>query len=143
MPIHERILNHEPLGESPDTQWFTARQPGIVRFLCERLQGDALALGLSASCRISLAFQGSTGRPAESVSSVWLARAEEQVCRRKHGQEDASQSGDDLPERHPALVAWIASLLDDPPVPLCRDEKRDVGMALLTVAHAFDRAMHS
>jgi hypothetical protein len=140
MPIHERILNHERLGESPDAQWFAARQPGIVRFLSERLQGDALALGLFAACRISLAFQGTSGRPNERITSASLAQSEERMCRRKHAHDDASSRDDDLPGRHPALIAWIAALLDDPPVPLAREEQREVGMSLLSVAHAFDRA---
>ena len=134
MPINERTLSHIGSWQSSGAGWFAARQPGILRFLGDRLSGDALALGLAAARQISVAFERHEGLRGPSLASTALERAEELAHRDVL---DRLARGP-YAERQAALIKWIAQLLVDPPVLLSREERRDIGMALVAVVYAFE-----
>lgn len=137
MPINERILSHVDAWSSSGTGWFAARQPGIVRFFSDRLSGDALALGLACARQISLAFEHCERAGREVLASADLEEAEVAAYHEAHNRVLRGMYA----ERQAALIHWIAELMADPPVPLDRKERRDVGMALVAVTYAYEQAI--
>ena len=113
-----------------------AKQPGIVRFLGDRLSGDALALGLAGASQISMAFERYEAVGGSFLRSQALEEAEVAAHEEVHSQVVRGMYA----ERQAAVIHWIAELVADPPVPLSRLERRDVGMALLAVTYAYERA---
>ena len=136
MPINERTLSHVDAWSSSGTGWFVTKQPGIVRFLSDRLSGDALALGLAGASQISMAFECYEGVCETFLRSQALEEAEVAA----HDEVHSNVVRGMYAERQAALIHWIAELMADPPVPLDRPERRDVGMALVAVTYAYERA---
>jgi hypothetical protein len=138
MHIDERDLAasavHFQQGE--DAAWYAARQPGIVRFVEDRVHGDALAVALAASWQLVAAFHARAGVWPERLDGALLEQAEEAALRETR--REASVWIEGCAARQPVLVAWIAALVADPPLPLDADERRDVGLALLAVVYALD-----
>jgi hypothetical protein len=129
------------LADAPDAAqvgWFAARQPGIVRFLEERLlvgDGDAFGVALEAAWRICLVFQDRDGLPPPRAPRSLLERAEAAVAR------EARHPGafaDGCAARQPELVRWLVGLADDPPIPLAANEATAVGSALAAVVYSLD-----
>lgn len=124
------------LPDADEVGWFAARQPGVVRFLEDRLDADALALGLAGAWQISILFQEDTGVTPGRISSSLIARAELAVV---------TEAGSRVPvvgglaDRQPALLAWVEELTADPPLVLGPDERREVGLALAAVIYALDQ----
>lgn len=136
MHIDERDLADSAAGfeTDHDAAWYAARQPGVLRFVEDRLSGDALAVALVASWQIMAAFHARIGVWPERLDHALLERAEEAALRETR--REAPETG--CAARQPVLVAWIAELLADPPVPLDLDERRDVGLLLMSVVYALD-----
>ena len=70
--------------------------------------------------------------PPARVQQALLERAEEAVVGEIRG------AGAGIAARQPALAAWLAGLLAEPPVPLTLDETRSVGTALAAIIYALD-----
>ena len=128
-------------AETPDAAqvgWFAARQPGIVRFLEERLlvgDGDAFGVALEAAWRICLAFQQRDGLPPPRAARSLLERAETAVLREvRH----PGAFADGCARRQPELCRWVVRLTEDPPLPLTPDEATAVGAALAAVVYSLD-----
>lgn len=125
----------------PDTAevgWFAARQPGIVRFLEERLlvgDGDAFGVALEAAWTVCNAFRERERVPPPRVSRALLERAETAVAR------ESAHPGvthDGCAQRQPELCAWVAGVVGNPPIPLGPAERVAVGAALAAVVYALD-----
>ena len=141
LQIDERTVGEGMADKQPDAGeigWFVARQPGIVRFLEERLfgdtDGDAFAVALETALRICRVFEQRDGLPPERLRRSLLERAEEAVTREAR----SSTVRDGCAARQPELVRCVASCVANPPVPLRRDETHDVGVALLSIVYALD-----
>jgi hypothetical protein len=125
-----------------DIGWFVARQPGVVRFLEDRLASahglnraafGAFAVALDAARAIHGMFERQHGVPPPRVTQSLLERAEEAVI----GEARTRAVG--IAARQPALAAWVAELLAEPPVLLAPDELGAVGTALAAVIYALDQ----
>ena len=117
--------------------WFAVRQPGIVRFLEERLlapDGDAFAVGLEAAWRIWAVFQARDGVPPARIEHSLLERAEQAVI----AETRVWALADGCALRQPGLCRWLAHLTDDPPLPLTAGEAGQVGTSLAAVIYALD-----
>jgi hypothetical protein len=122
--------------DANDVGWFVARQPAIVRHL-ERRCGttDAFPVALEAAFQICQALEETLGVPPPMVPGSLLERAD-----------DAADMETIVPggarggcaERQPELVAWVADLLANPPIPLRADELQQVGACLSAVIYALD-----
>ncbi len=127
-----------PVPDAGAVGWFAARQPGVVRFLEERLlvgDGDAFGVALETAWRICTAFELRQGVPPPRVPRTLLERAETAVLR------EARHPGayaDGCAARQPALCTWLAHVIDTPPVPLAADEKRAAGACLAAIVYALD-----
>jgi len=117
--------------------WFAARQPGIIRFLEERLlggDGDAFGVALVGAWRIASAFEGADGVPPPRVSRSLLDRAAAAVdAETRHGAADGCAA------RQPELVAWLGGYVGDPPAPISAAEAARVAACLAAVIYAIDQ----
>jgi hypothetical protein len=142
MHIDERDLAESAAGfqMDHDAAWYAARQPGVIRFVEDRLSGDALAVALVASWQLMAAFHARMGVWPERLDSTLLERAEEAALRetRREAPLRPGSTEGGCAARQPVLIDWIVNLLADPPVPLDVDERRDVGLALMSVVYALD-----
>jgi hypothetical protein len=141
LQIDERTVGEGMADKQPDAGeigWFVARQPGIVRFLEERLfgeaDGDAFGVALEAALRICRVFEKRDGLAPERLRRSLLERAEEAVMLEAR----SSNVRDGCAARQPELVRTIARLLSRPPTPLRKHERNEIGMALLAVVYALD-----
>lgn len=140
MEISERGLGETLAGAevgAHELGWFAVRQPGIVRFLEERLMaddGDAFAVGLEAAWRIWALFQARDGVPPARVVRSLLERAERAIM----GEARAGVLADGCALRQPGLCRWLAQLIADPPLPLTAGEAGEVGTVLAAVIYALD-----
>lgn len=144
MHVGERVVAASVALEATDIGWFAARQPAVVRFLEDRLahaaQGPdrgafgAFAVALDAARAIHGMFERQHGLPPPRVTQSLLELAEEAVIA------DVRTRAAGIAARQPALAAWVAELLAEPPVPLVADELGTVGTALAAVIYALDQA---
>ena len=137
MHVDERIIRETTSSLAPAAgAWFLARQPGVVRFLESRLQGDALVVALHGARLIAATFRKKDGAPPPRLIRAVLERGESTVI-----SEGASRRGvhNGCAARQPALVAWLVELIHDPPVPLDDDEKTGVARCLAAVIYGFDQ----
>lgn len=146
MQVGERVVAARAEAEPQlEIGWFAARQPGVMRFLEDRLgagapraQGaddEVLAIALDAACAIAEMFTAQHGRPPPRLSPRALERAEEQAL------EALAQRRPGYAERQPGLAAWVAGLVADPPRPLSRDQRRALGLSLGAVIAGFDAVL--
>lgn len=143
MHVGERVVAASVVFEAPDIGWFAARQPAVVRFLEDRLASrlhgadraafGAFAVALDAARAINGMFERQHGVPPPRVTQSLLEMAEEAVT----GEARTGAVG--IAARQPALAAWVAGLLAEPPVLLAADELRTVGAALAAVVYALDQ----
>jgi hypothetical protein len=117
--------------------WFAARQPGIIRFLEQRIplpDGDALGVALLGAWRIHAAFEQRDGVPPARIERSLLDRAAIAVAAEaRHGARDGCAA------RQPELCAWLQRWLADPPALLDAGEAARVGAALSAVIYALDQ----
>lgn len=141
MHVGERVVATWTGLQAADIGWFAAHQPAVVRYLEDRLgeawqggNGEALGVALDAARAITGMFERQHGVPPPRVTQALIERAEEAVIR------DARGAAPGVAGRQPALAAWVAGLLAEPPVPLDAGEIRGVGTALAAVIYALDEA---
>ncbi|MCG8417253.1 MAG: hypothetical protein MJE77_04830 [Proteobacteria bacterium] len=134
--------------------WFAARQPGVIRFLEQRLQGDAFSVALHAAWVIAAAFEKNDGVPPPRLIRSLIERGESAI-RAEQASSRAMRSGQvaihsmsraanpwiepGCAERQPALVSWIAETVASPPIPLDKQEQRDVARCLIALVYGFDQ----
>jgi len=138
--------NNEPSAQATKMEpkraeevgWFAVRQPGIVRFLEQRLlhgDGDAFAVALEAAVEICGVFGRRDRLPPRRVERSLLERAESAVLQE-------SSYGDAFPDgcasRQPELCTWLVDHLHSLPLPLDADELAAVGTCLFAIVYVFD-----
>lgn len=144
MHVDERVVRMTERVGSEQVGWFAARQPGVVGFLEQRLGAgrgldrDAFAVALDAARYIAAAFQRRHGVLPPRVPRPLLDQAEQAVAR-EAGPEGPPADG--CAARQPALMAWVAQLVANPPVPLGSAEARAVGLALAAILYALDQVV--
>lgn len=140
MHVGERVVAASVALGAPDIGWFAARQPAVVRYVEDRLGGavhgadrDAFVVALDAARAIEGMFERQHGVPPPRVTQSLLERAEEAVIA------EARARAVGFAARQPALAAWVAGILAEPPVPVAADEIRVVGTVLAAVVYALDQ----
>ncbi len=139
MLVGEHDLAMAPVPDAGAVGWFAARQPGVVRFLEERLlvgDGDAFGVALETAWRICTAFEVRGRVPPPRVPRSLLERAEAAVLREAR---HPGSNSDGCAVRQPALCAWLAELIEAPPVPLGSGEKQATGACLAAIVYALDQ----
>ena len=119
-----------------DLGWFAVRQPGVLRFLEDRLGSgsEAFAVSLAGAWRILEAYRQHDGLPSPLLPHGLLRRAAYAVSR----ETAAHVCYEGLAVRQPEMCEYSLSLVADPPYPLTAAECHGVGDALLAVTYAVD-----
>jgi hypothetical protein len=128
----------EPVPDATEVGWFAARQPGVVKFLEERLlhgDGDSFAVSLEAACRICAVIEQREGLPPPRVNRSLLERAEVAVLAEARHR---GLAADGCAMRQPELCHWLAAYVADPPVPLTRAESAELAAVLASLIYALD-----
>ncbi|HTM18989.1 MAG TPA: hypothetical protein VL172_00720 [Kofleriaceae bacterium] len=136
MHVEQQALARVAEPDARDLGWFAARQPGIIRFLEQRLGGDADAHGVAllGAWRIHSAFAARDDLPPPRVERSLLDRAAIAVAMEsRHGADDGCAA------RQPDLCGWLVGWLADPPVPLEASDSARVGAVLAAVIYALDQ----
>ena len=124
-------------ASTPDANeigWFAARQPGVVAFLESRCGAtDAFAVAIEGSFRLCSTLEQRDGVPPARIPTSLLERAEESL-----ELEALAPVAGGCADRQPDLVAWIAALAHNPPIPLSAAEARTLTASLLAILYALD-----
>lgn len=144
MEVQEHVLSEvvsalesAPDPDHADVAWFTARQPGIVRYLASRC-GDgteAMTVALLYACAVHGAYEATLGVPPARVVGSLLERAERAVIAEA---ETGGPVADGIVSRQPALAELCAGVAASPPIPLDERDATRVGLALVAIVYALD-----
>ncbi len=118
--------------------WFAARQPGVIRFLEERLlaaTGDVFAVALEAAWRLCRSVGELQDLPPKRIPRGLLEKAEVAVQMEMMG---TTMWGETCAHRQPELCTWVKDYCEDPPTPLTVPEQRELAVALLAIVYALD-----
>lgn len=133
MHIEERLaaaVMAEPLPPADGLGWFVARQPGILRYLEQRLDDDdRLAAALAFAWRLCAAFERAHGTVPGRLSSTAIERAEIVVAAEIRAAAPAA-----LAVRQPELCRHLVGFLEEACAPI------EVGLALAAILHCLDAA---
>jgi hypothetical protein len=141
MFIDERSVERatsDDLVTASEVGWFAARQPGLLRFLEDRLglRTDGMGVAVDLCWRIVTAFEYQLGAPMNRLRTYDLEVAEEEVVAESRGRLELANG---CAHRQPELCQWLARRLNELPVPLSKDIFDDVVLATFSCVSAADR----
>jgi hypothetical protein len=142
MRVNERVVSDsmsDDVVQPSDVGWFAAKQPGLLRFLEDRLGGeaDALALAVNLCWRIVAAFEEQRGLPLGRLEASELERAEVEVVAESRGQLELANG---CAHRQPELCRWLEAALAAPLLPIDRVVLDQVALSAAACISACDRA---
>ena len=125
--------------QASEVGWFAARQPGLIRFIEDRVghSGDAMAMSVDMCWRVASAFERQRGLPLPRLRNADLERAEVEVVSESQG---GLALANGCAHRQPELCRWLEEMMANPSLPI--DNQLLDQVALLTAAtiSACDRA---
>ena len=144
MLIHERTVALCASNDSAmasEVGWFAAKQPGILRFVEDRLgsNGDATALAFDLCWRVVAAFERQRGLPLPRLLASELEKAEEEVMRESQG---GLLLANGCAHRQPDLCRWLEAAITTPILPLDSTSLDQVALIAAATISACDRAHH-
>jgi hypothetical protein len=142
MVIDERTLaltENGDVEQASEVGWFAARQPGLLRFIEDRLgdNGDAMAMAVDLCWRVTTAFERQRGLPLPRIHSAELERAEVEVVRESQG-DLALANG--CAHRQPELCRWLESMIASPVLPIENVFLDQIALIAAATISACDRA---
>ena len=141
MLIDERTVAlsmcEDPMQGS-EVAWFAARQPGILRFVEDRLAGtdDAIAMAVDLCWRIVAAFELKRGLPLPRLRTSELEQAEQEVVAESQG---GLTLANGCAHRQPDLCTWLEAMLATPVLPLDHMALDQIGLIAVATISACDR----
>jgi hypothetical protein len=122
--------------------WFATRQPGLLRFLEDRLGAGTEPMGIAVDLcwRIVTAFEHHGGAPIPRLKTIALEVAEEEVVKESRGR---LQLANGCAHRQPELCSWLAERLNSLPHPLDRDAFDDLVLATFACISATDHCFEA
>ena len=142
MVIDERTVvmsqSHD-VAEASEVGWFAARQPGLLRFIEDRMVGDedALAMAVDMCWRVTTAFEHQRGLPLPRLLASELERAEEEVVTESQG---GLVLANGCAHRQPELCRWLEAMMASPSLPLVSKSLDQVALVAAATISACDRA---
>lgn len=141
MVIDERslALTLEFTSDASEVGWFASRQPGLIRFLEDRLgdSEDGLAFALDLCWRILKVFNSFRAAPVPRIECIALERAEINVVRESQG-ELLYATG--CAHRQPELCHWLESEIANSVLPITAQVLERVAMAVAATISVCDLA---
>jgi hypothetical protein len=142
MVIEERTVALGRDGEqeqASEVGWFAARQPGLIRFIEDRLghSGDAMAMAVDMCWRVASAFERQRGMPLPRIRNGELEQAEVEVVRESQGSLPLANG---CAHRQPELCRWLEEMMVAPSLPIDNNLLDQVALVTAATISACDRA---
>lgn len=140
--IEERtvaLARNADLEQASEVGWFAARQPGLIRFIEDRLgqSGDAMAMAVDMCWRVTSAFERQRGLPLPRLRSTELDQAEIEVVRESQGSLPLANG---CAHRQPELCHWLEDMIANPSLPIDNRWLDQVALVTAATISACDRA---
>ena len=128
--------------QASEVGWFAARQPGLIRFLEDRVghDGDAMAMSVDMCWRVASAFERQRGLPLPRLRNSDLTQAEVEVVSESQG---AIGLANGCAHRQPELCRWLEETMADPGLPIDNALLDQVALVTAATISACDRAQTS
>ncbi len=125
--------------QASEVGWFAARQPGLLRFVEDRLvdDDDTIAMAVDLCWRIVAAFEHKRGLPLPRILTSELERAEEEVMVESQG---GLALANGCAHRQPDLCRWLEAALAAPALPVDNAALDRIGLIAAATISACDRA---
>lgn len=142
MVIEERtvaLARNGDLEQASEVGWFAARQPGLIRFIEDRLghSGDAMAMAVDMCWRVASAFERQRGLPLPRIHNTELEHAELEVVRESQG---SLALANGCAHRQPELCRWLEETIASPCLPIDNSLLDQVALVTAATISACDRA---
>lgn len=142
MVIDERtvaLAQNRDLEQASEVGWFAARQPGLLRFIEDRLSnnGDAMAMAVDMCWRVTTAFEHQHGLPLPRIHMTELERAEVEVVRESQG---GLALANGCAHRQPELCRWLEAMMACPVLPIENALLDQIALITAATISACDRA---
>lgn len=142
MVIDERsvaLAQDRDLAQASEVGWFAARQPGLLRFIEDRLScnGDAMAMAVDMCWRVASAFERQGGLPLPRIHSLELECAELEVVRESQGGQALANG---CAHRQPELCRWLEGMMASPALPIENVILDQIALITAATISACDRA---
>ncbi len=142
MVIEERTVamaRNEDLEQASEVGWFAARQPGLIRFIEDRVghNGDAMAMSVDMCWRVASAFERQLGLPLPRLRHAELEQAEIEVVSESQGPLGLARG---CAHRQPELCRWLEEMMANPSLPIDSALLDQVALVTAATISACDRA---
>jgi hypothetical protein len=142
MVIEERTVaqtQNGDLEQASEVGWFAARQPGLLRFIEDRLgsNGDAMAMAVDMCWRVATAFESQRGLPLPRIECSELERAEVEVVTESQG---GLALANGCAHRQPELCRWLEAMMASPVLPIENVFLDQIALITAATISACDRA---
>jgi hypothetical protein len=142
MLIEERTVAMSQANDrtkASEVGWFAARQPGLLRFIEDRLSGndDALAMAVDLCWRVTSAYEQQRGLPLPRLLVSALEEAEVEVVTESQG---GLPLANGCAHRQPELCRWLEAMMATPVLPIERVALDQIALIVAATISACDRA---
>lgn len=133
------LARNGDLEQASEVGWFAARQPGLIRFIEDRLghSDDAMAMAVDMCWRVASAFERQRGLPLPRIRNAELERAEIEVVRESQG---SLALANGCAHRQPELCRWLEEMMASPSLPIDSSLLDQVALVTAATISACDRA---
>ncbi len=144
MLVDERTVAlsaNDDIAAASEVGWFAAKQPGLLRFVEDRVghDGDATAMAVDLCWRVVAAFEHKRGLPMPRIHASELEFAEEEVVRESQGGLDLANG---CAHRQPDLCRWLEAAMATPLLPVESVLQDQIALVVAATISACDRAHH-
>ncbi len=132
----------DDMAMASEVGWFAAKQPGLLRFIEDRVghDGDATAMAVDLCWRVVAAFERKRGLPMPRLETLELESTEEEVTRESQG---ALSLANGCAHRQPDLCRWLEAEMAAPLLPVVPVLHDQIALVVAATISACDRAHHS
>ncbi len=133
------LAQNGDVAQASEVGWFAARQPGVLRFIEDRVghSGDAMAMAVDMCWRVTSAFERQRGLPLPRIQTPDLERGEIEVLRESQG---GLALANGCAHRQPELCRWLEDRMRNPDLPIGDRLLDQVALITAATISACDRA---
>jgi len=133
------LARNGDVEQASEVGWFAARQPGLIRFIEDRVghNGDAMAMSVDMCWRVASAFERQRGLPLPRLRNADLEQAEVEIVSESQG---APGLANGCAHRQPELCRWLEDMMANPSLPIESALLDQVAVVTAATISACDRA---